>query len=115
MARIRRLLPQGCGYQGYEFGAAYPDSICFGGRLYDADNCDNNGNYYEPSEAVPCPMCHPAEAVKYHTGTMNSGSYAQRRAAARSLVASIRRNRKNGTEPWKTGRVAKIPATFRLT
>ena len=33
-----------CDYQGYEFGARYPDSVCIDGRLFDADNCDNNGN-----------------------------------------------------------------------
>jgi len=29
-----------CDYQGYEFGARYPDSVCVDGRLLDADNCD---------------------------------------------------------------------------
>lgn len=99
-------LPEGCGYQGYEFGAAYPDSICFGGRLYDADNCDNDGNYHEPSEDVPCPMCHPRKAVLYHCRTANNGSYRELYVAARSLVSSIRRNRKNSTEPWKAARAS---------
>ena len=58
-------LPVGCGYQGYEFGASYPDSICCGGKLYDADNCDNAGNLYDPGEDVPCPMCRHEDAVKY--------------------------------------------------
>jgi hypothetical protein len=96
-------LPEGCGYQGYEFGAAYPDSICFGGRLYDADNCDDDGNYYEPAEHVPCPMCNRIGAINYHTN-QNSGSYASRRKAARHLVDDIRKNRRNGTEPWKHGK-----------
>jgi len=94
-------LPEGCGYQGYEFGASYPDSICFGGRLYDADNCDNNGNYYEPSDHIPCPMCNRKGAIDWHTRTFSSGTYAERRKAARTLVADIINNRKNGTEPWK--------------
>lgn len=97
-------LPEGCGYQGYEFGAGrYPDSICFGGRLYDADDCDGEGNYYEPSEDVPCPMCKPHEAVQYWAGQNLSGGLSKREAtiAARSLVESIRKNRENGTEPWK--------------
>jgi hypothetical protein len=96
-------LPEGCGYQGYEFGAAYPDSICFGGRLYDADDRDNEGNYYEPTEEIPCPMCHPRKAILYHTHTMN-GPYRERYAAAKGLVASIRHNRRNHTEPWKTNK-----------
>jgi hypothetical protein len=94
-------LPEGCGYQGYEFGARYPDSICFGGRLYDADDCDNAGNYYDPGEVIPCPMCDRKGAVEYHTRTFSSGTYKERLNAARSLVDDIRKNRKNGTEPWK--------------
>lgn len=51
----------GCGYQGHEFGATYPDSICMGGRLYDADNCDDHGNLYEPLDYIPCPQCNHKE------------------------------------------------------
>lgn len=96
------MLPEGCGYQGYEFGAPYPDSLCCGGRLYDADNCDGDGNLYEPMDDIPCPMCDPEGAVKWHTGTFSDGTYRERRKAARALVADIRRNRRNGTEPWKS-------------
>lgn len=47
-----------CGYIGYEFGAVwYPDSVCIDGRLYDADNCDDDHNLYEPLEFLPCPAC----------------------------------------------------------
>lgn len=34
-----------CGYQGYEFGAHYLDSICSDGYLWDADSGD--GNYLD--------------------------------------------------------------------
>jgi|HubBroStandDraft_2_1064218.scaffolds.fasta_scaffold798620_2 hypothetical protein len=95
-----KQLPEGCGYQGYEFGASYPDSICFGGRLYDADDCDGDGNYYEPAEIIPCPMCHPKKATDYWEGQMQ-GTKKERRVSAVSLVQDIRRNRRNGTEPWK--------------
>lgn len=98
-------LPDGCGYQGYEFGAAYPDSQCFGGRLYDMDNCDGDV-IYEPGDYVPCPMCRPREAIEWHSGRF-SGSRMERMKAARSLVADIRSNRKNGTEPWKVGQLAR--------
>lgn len=100
------MLPAGCGYQGYEFGASYPDSECFGGRLYDMDNCDGDGNVYEPAEHIPCPMCHPRLAVRYWTeqNELGGNPQAEALAAAKSLVADIRRNRKNGTEPWKGNR-----------
>jgi hypothetical protein len=107
-----KRLPAGCGYQGYEFGAAYPDSICFGGRLYDADYCDSSGNYYEPTEYIPCPMCREKEAIEYWTEqNMLNGGRTKREAkkAAVSLVEDIRRNRKNGTEPWKSKPVAAQP------
>lgn len=95
-----------CGYQGYEFGAPYPDSICVDGRLYDADNCDDNGALYEPGDDIPCPMCYPKAAIAYWKqqnlmGTRGSKRNAAR--AARSLVRNIRMNRQNGTEPWKSG------------
>lgn len=93
-----KMLPEGCGYQGYEFGAAYPDSACYGGRLYDCDNCDSHGNLYEPLEEIPCPMCHPRKAVEYYC---ERGWAA---ADAKALVQNIRDNRKNGTEPWKNPR-----------
>ena len=105
-----KRLPEGCGYQGYEFGASYPDSICFGGKLYDADNCDNAGNYYEPGDDIPCPICNPKDAIDYHTRTFSSGTYKERRKAARALVADIRKNRRKGTEPWKVGRQVGITA-----
>jgi hypothetical protein len=107
-------LPSGCGYQGYEFGAPYPDSECFGGRLFDMDNCDGDGLLYEPGDYIPCPMCHPKDAIAYYkqlnllslNRSNNRGGprgYSKRDCArmARQLVRDIRRNRKNGTEPWK--------------
>lgn len=54
-------LPNGCGYEGNDFGAHYPDSKCYGGRLYDLDNCDGDGNLYEPSSYIPCPECNHDE------------------------------------------------------
>lgn len=87
-----------CDYQGYEFGARYPDSVCIDGRLFDADNCDNNGNLYDNEEDIPCPMCRRADAVLWHRDQMQ-GPYKQRLAAARSIVADIIRNRRTGNFP----------------
>lgn len=94
-----------CNYQGYEFGAgSYPDSVCIDGKLFDADNCDGEGNLYEPGEDIPCPMCDPRGAVKYWTERNQCGGGTRRKAAenARSLVADIRGNRgvNNMTEKW---------------
>jgi hypothetical protein len=97
-------LPAGCGYQGYEFGAgSYPDSICFGGKLYNADDCDAPGTFNEPTEDIPCPMCHPQKAIEFWTQrNLSAGKPLVRATAlARGLVADIRKNRRNGTEPWK--------------
>lgn len=92
------MLPAGCGYQGYEFGASYPDSQCFGGRLYDMDNCDGDGNLYEPIEYIPCPMCHPKKYVEYRV------QLGWSLKAAKALTTNIRNNRKNSTELWKGNR-----------
>ena len=95
-----------CDYQGYEFGAGYPDSVCINGSLFDADNCDNDGNLYKPAEDIPCPMCHPRLAVAYHASQYRLGGAAEPEAlaAAKAIVADIRRNRADGTEPWKAVR-----------
>ena len=87
-----------CNYQGYEFGSPYPDSVCIGGRLYDADSgyADPSGDgwlYDEPDEDIPCPMCRPKEAIAWHRRRGNK--------RAKELVADIRKNREKGTEPWK--------------
>jgi hypothetical protein len=85
-----------CDYQGYEFGAgSYPDSVCIDGRLYDADNCDGDGNLFDTGEDIPCPMCNPKGAVEYWTDQNRNGGGTRKAAAkaARSLVADIRANR----------------------
>ena len=46
------------------FGANYPDAQCVNGVLYDLDNCDKEGNLYEPGEYVPCPFCRPKEFME---------------------------------------------------
>src|SRR5262249_23666458 len=66
MPSEKKQLPEGCGYQGYEFGAgSYPDSMCCGGRLYDADDCDGKGSLYEPTEEITCPMGREQDGIAY--------------------------------------------------
>lgn len=86
----------GCSYQGYEFGAGtYPDSICIEGRLYDADDCDDQGRLYEQAEDIPCPICRPADAIDYwtHRNSLSGAPRHKARAAAKSLVKDILDNR----------------------
>jgi hypothetical protein len=83
-----------CDYQGYEFGAGrYPDSVCIDGRLFDADNCDGDGNLYEPMDYLPCPMCCPLEAVKYWFDYNGGADEPNSLKCALSLVNDIRKNR----------------------
>lgn len=57
----------GCAYQGYEFGAHYPDSVCIEGMLYDADSGEPAGDAgwnYTNGGDIPCPHCnHTAWAL----------------------------------------------------
>lgn len=55
--KIIPQLPAGCGYEGRDFGASYIDSKCYGGKLYDLDNCDDRGNLFEPLDYIACPQC----------------------------------------------------------
>lgn len=82
----------GCGYQGYEFGAgSYPDSVCMEGRLWDADDCDDDHRLYEPAEDIPCPVCRPADAIDYwaRQNRLRGATQTAARNAAKSLVTDI--------------------------
>lgn len=46
-----------CDYQGFEFGASYPDSTCINGYLWDADSCDEPGGPLFHGGEIPCPRC----------------------------------------------------------
>ena len=93
-----------CTYQGDEFGARYPDSVCIEGRLFDADYCDNNGNLYDREDDVPCPMCRREDAIKWHAGNSSCGTYKERMKRARHLVADIINNRRTGNFPLSEAR-----------
>ena len=56
-----------CDYQGHEFGASYPDSVCIDGFLWDADSGDSCGDgwCYTTGGEIPCPKCN-AEAYAAH-------------------------------------------------
>lgn len=58
-----------CEFMGQDFGAAYPDSVCIDGYLWDADsgNTDPNGEgwIYTSGGEIPCPSCNTKEAAKY--------------------------------------------------
>lgn len=76
-----------CDYQGHEFGASYPDSMCIDGRLWDADACDGRGNLYEPSEHIPCPKCQRQKAVEHLMLQLDDSlSYGERRLKARAII-----------------------------
>lgn len=53
-----------CGYQGYEFVAHYPDSICCDGFLWDADSGD--GKWLSHGGDLPCPGCNVFTWMAYH-------------------------------------------------
>jgi hypothetical protein len=54
-------LADGCGYTGRDFGAPYPDSQCYGGRLFDMDKCDDKGNLTITGFEPLCPNCRHKE------------------------------------------------------
>lgn len=59
----------GCDYQGREFGAgSYPDSVCLGGYLWDADSGRDTADGLEFTSGgdLPCPQCNLVAWRKYH-------------------------------------------------
>src|SRR5882724_7925215 len=101
-------ISDGCGYQGYEFGARYPDSYCVGGSLWDADDCDSTDEgmmMYEPMQHIPCPMCHPIEYILWRTDWGGSISVKEDLWSfwcGVRLTFDIWKNRVFKTEPWKS-------------
>lgn len=57
-----------CDYQGHEFGAQYPDSVCIDGYLWDADSGDasDDGWIYTSGGDIPCPKCNAEEHREYY-------------------------------------------------
>ena len=53
-----------CGYQGYEFGAHYPDSLCCDGYLWDADSGDEMG--MDNGGDIPCPVCNRKQWMAFY-------------------------------------------------
>lgn len=56
-----------CDYQGHEFLASYPDSVCIDGFLWDADSgdaCDDGWCYTNGGE-IPCPKCNAEANAEY--------------------------------------------------
>lgn len=56
-----KMFVDGCDYQGHEFGASYPDSVCLDGWLFDADSgySIDGGWAYTSGGDIPCPKCNP--------------------------------------------------------
>ena len=46
-----------CGWEGYAFGAHYPDAICGDGYLWDTDSCEEPGEPLLLGGDRVCPQC----------------------------------------------------------
>lgn len=75
MNKETEQLPAGCGYIGHDFGASYPDSQCFGGRLYDLDNSDAPGALNEPPRYINCPQCQHEAWLEDQAGSIMEAGY----------------------------------------
>lgn len=67
----------GCDYQGREFGAQYPDSVCIDGYLWDADSgvAGDDGWVYTNGGDLPCPQCNHDEYREYHADSVIEDAY----------------------------------------
>ena len=57
-----------CDYQGHEFGATYPDSVCIDGFLWDADSGEASEDgwwMYANGGEIPCPKCNAEAYAEY--------------------------------------------------
>jgi hypothetical protein len=69
-----------CDYQGYEFGAPYPDSVCIDGMLWDADS-GNPGEDLTSGGDIPCRQCNWLAFVEWI-----EDEYAWRRLKVRAGI-----------------------------
>lgn len=75
---------RGCGYQGYEFGANYLDSVCIDGFLWDADSGGPGENLMSGGDQ-PCPWCNHEAWVEGCLETLTDDGFdAQSRGVALS-------------------------------
>ncbi|XDF79236.1 hypothetical protein AAFX60_018940 [Aliivibrio fischeri] len=68
-----------CDYQGYEFGAPYPDGQCVDGFMWDLDSggTDEDGNsYLDEGGYIPCPRCNQKARVKYLSDEIEEQGYS---------------------------------------
>jgi hypothetical protein len=92
---MSKKLDRNCGYQGHEFGATYPDSVCFNGQLFHADDCDDRGNLFEPLEHIPCPECNHAAWLEYWRESIeNEGTVAANKGLPKYSCRFIEANLK---------------------
>ena len=69
---------RGCSYQGYDFGANYPDSDCVDGYLWDMDSGDADGDgwAYTHGGEDPCPWCNHAEWMEGCLESLENDGYS---------------------------------------
>lgn len=82
-------LPDGCGYMGYEFGGGYIDSECFGGQLYDLDNCDGP-MLYKPMEYLHCPNCQTNSWLERQAEMVGEGVHGREKSSLPQWKAACR-------------------------
>jgi hypothetical protein len=75
-----------CPYQGYEFGANYLDSVCIGGKLWDADSGHgtDEGWMYDSGGEKPCPLCRFKLAVAELAKEMRDEFYNKYKRSTRN-------------------------------
>lgn len=72
-----------CDYQGHEFGARYPDSVCIDGYLWDADSGDacGDGWCYTLGGEIPCPNCNAEAHADYYGALFTEPTNAEGNSA----------------------------------
>lgn len=73
------------------FGANYPDARCIDGYLYDLDDCDDNGNLYEPADKIPCPFCNKEKYFEKYD-IMDEGEDSVAMDEYKSIVSWVKKH-----------------------
>lgn len=74
-----------CDFDGYMYGASYPDAMCVDGMLIDMDRG------YSTDYDTPCPKCNIREFAEY-AGFSVSGNAKQRRTELRKFQRKVVKN-----------------------
>lgn len=103
----------GCGFEGYVFGAHYPDGRCINGYMWDLDSGGLDGGgvlHLDIGGDIPCCKCNQKARMKYLADDLINDGYDSlahplTTKMVKNILAKLPSNqRRMGMRYWRQGR-----------